>query len=670
MRPCAYAPFWFFALFSAFATSPLARVFASAALVNVTIDDTLGDESNGNQIIYDPPGSWNVGQDCPGCTAQLDRSLVRYGTWHDSTYNDTRDNDPAVVLETAAAKFEGVAVYVFCVVTRSLSSPTGTSDMSFYIDGELVGRFIQIANGDATYHYNVPVYVNESLPDGPHTIAIVNGQRGSDKSLVLLDYIVYTHQEAESISTSPPPSTAAQAGASASPASVTSPPLVAANSGSVNSSQKRTIVIAVASVCSVLGAAVIIIIATYCCIRKRRGKYNTPSDRDVIPRSPSHIEVNPATSGWAEGTWAPDQEGHPPSSFHGSPSTRLAGMLSPGQRQLSTKRKRSGSDTQTPVTPLSSTTASPTRSPIVPPAILSALPAFRFSPSAGRSDPPGSPASSSWGTPASMAPPDSATYLIQAHMQPSNSHVYSGRAYQDVGDSSTTLSSHNAHPFAKAQAAESAPLGRSRSGTTRSAANANSPPSAMPHSFATHTRGYSSEKERAHRPADPLPSGSISSPSTPPSAPYTLDTDESFLPSPSPADPSPLSSFQAQTRVPSQSRRQRYQLQDQQSQQHRQQQLRPSASQRTRRVDPVDPSLLPSRDPPTRSGSVPARTPPGPRARPSLREARGQGQATPQPERTGPTSFQRDRRRRYGTVDVPVDAAEGSDRPPSYHIDV
>lgn len=33
----------------------------------------------------------------------------------------------------------GTAVYVFCVLARTRLSPTGNSDMSFFIDGELVG---------------------------------------------------------------------------------------------------------------------------------------------------------------------------------------------------------------------------------------------------------------------------------------------------------------------------------------------------------------------------------------------------------------------------------------------------------------------------------------------------------------------------------------------------
>ena len=85
-----------------------------------------------------------------------------------------------------------MAVYVYCIVTRSTVSPDGNSDMTFFIDGEQVGTFVQPPDGDTTYDYNVPVYANTSLAAGPHEIVILNGQPNGNKTLILLDYIVYT----------------------------------------------------------------------------------------------------------------------------------------------------------------------------------------------------------------------------------------------------------------------------------------------------------------------------------------------------------------------------------------------------------------------------------------------------------------------------------------------
>ena len=64
--------------------------------------------------------------------------------------------------------------------------------MSFFLDGNLVGSYRQLPTGDATYEYNVPVYANDSLPPGEHTIVVVNGRPSRRQSINLLDYIIYS----------------------------------------------------------------------------------------------------------------------------------------------------------------------------------------------------------------------------------------------------------------------------------------------------------------------------------------------------------------------------------------------------------------------------------------------------------------------------------------------
>ncbi|KAI0656478.1 hypothetical protein C8Q70DRAFT_1046820 [Cubamyces menziesii] len=162
------------------------RSLVSASLVNVTIDDTFGDASNGAQIIYEPDSVWNIGNNCAACTAHPDPGLVYDGTWHDGTTQLGSED-----LLTAAVGFSGVAVYVFCVVTRSEVSPDGNSDMSFFIDGEQAGQYVVPPDGDTSYAYNVPVFVKDGLAAGSHQLLIVNGRTGGNKSLVLLDYIIY-----------------------------------------------------------------------------------------------------------------------------------------------------------------------------------------------------------------------------------------------------------------------------------------------------------------------------------------------------------------------------------------------------------------------------------------------------------------------------------------------
>lgn len=66
--------------------------------------------------------------------------------------------------------------------------------MTFMVDDEVVGTFtLPPTTGDQlSYEYNVPVYVNDTIPAGMHTFTIQNGHQGGEQSLVMLDYIMYT----------------------------------------------------------------------------------------------------------------------------------------------------------------------------------------------------------------------------------------------------------------------------------------------------------------------------------------------------------------------------------------------------------------------------------------------------------------------------------------------
>jgi hypothetical protein len=86
----------------------------------------------------------------------------------------------------------GTAVYVQCVLARTINSPSGNSDMSFFIDGSLVGTFVRPAPGTTGYDYDQTVYFNTTLSPGSHTIRIQNGHVDGRKSLLILDRIIYT----------------------------------------------------------------------------------------------------------------------------------------------------------------------------------------------------------------------------------------------------------------------------------------------------------------------------------------------------------------------------------------------------------------------------------------------------------------------------------------------
>ena len=181
--------------------------------LNVTIDDTFGDLTNNIHFVYLPESSWQQGNGCSACTAKPDPSQAFNATWHDSSYFPSAPGETPTAINSASVQFSGAsifgsscllrthrlviisplgfAVYVYCILTGTSSSPDGNTDMTFFIDDEQVGTFTQAPNGDSTYHYNSLVYSNVNLGDGPHTFRLESGHLGQ-KALVLLDYLVYT----------------------------------------------------------------------------------------------------------------------------------------------------------------------------------------------------------------------------------------------------------------------------------------------------------------------------------------------------------------------------------------------------------------------------------------------------------------------------------------------
>ncbi|KAK0200663.1 hypothetical protein DFS33DRAFT_1386584 [Desarmillaria ectypa] len=171
-------------LFLAFAT-------VQAKLVNVTVDDRNA------AVTYTPSDAWADGTNCEACTAKLDTDKLVHGTWHDSTFQPG-DKEPHRV----SVSFNGTAIYVDCILAKSTSNPPliGHSDMRFFIDGALVGRFGRDISNDSTwtYSYGDTVYANTSIPAGLHTFRLQNGHTNStQQSLVLLDAITYSFDDGE-----------------------------------------------------------------------------------------------------------------------------------------------------------------------------------------------------------------------------------------------------------------------------------------------------------------------------------------------------------------------------------------------------------------------------------------------------------------------------------------
>ncbi|RPD58424.1 hypothetical protein L227DRAFT_505266 [Lentinus tigrinus ALCF2SS1-6] len=159
-----------------------------STLVNITVDNYYRDPlTNTTWVTYTPTNAWklSLGTACDSCYAHPDPSHTYFRTWNEGVYN------PGGGLGSdmyASFDFEGVAVYVYCVIPRA-----GNVDMRFVLDGQQVGLYSRPPNGTDTYEYNIPVYVNKSLSAGNHTIQVHNGELGGNQSIMLLDYIVYTY---------------------------------------------------------------------------------------------------------------------------------------------------------------------------------------------------------------------------------------------------------------------------------------------------------------------------------------------------------------------------------------------------------------------------------------------------------------------------------------------
>ena len=166
----------------------------SSHLINVTVDDQIGDPITGSIPEYSPKnGSWHLGspsEDCPpACNigpSMMDLTLIYNKTWLDATY--WSPINPAT--PTVTVRFTGSAVYVFNILPNTVPRTHTSTNISFSIDGEDVGRFARSPDSSTTFLYNQLVYHNTILDHGPHTLVMTP----ADGTLILFDYLIYTTQ--------------------------------------------------------------------------------------------------------------------------------------------------------------------------------------------------------------------------------------------------------------------------------------------------------------------------------------------------------------------------------------------------------------------------------------------------------------------------------------------
>ncbi|EJD35784.1 hypothetical protein AURDEDRAFT_188603 [Auricularia subglabra TFB-10046 SS5] len=177
----------------------------SARVLNVTIDDTLGDERSGAIPQYEE--DWRArsvgGAPCNECRAQPDGTRVFKGTWHDKS---TYEKDPRA---TVSLEFSGTRIYVFFVLFNEIDTGLKNTRLRFYLDGspDAAGEFLHLLDpAGPQYLYDQLVFDSQSLEFGNHTLLVSSYSDGTTGSLSLFDYAVYTTDDDPQPDPQPSPS--------------------------------------------------------------------------------------------------------------------------------------------------------------------------------------------------------------------------------------------------------------------------------------------------------------------------------------------------------------------------------------------------------------------------------------------------------------------------------
>ncbi|KAI1790964.1 hypothetical protein LXA43DRAFT_1013850 [Ganoderma leucocontextum] len=252
---------------SLFLPSPVYSV-----LVNRTIDDESGDSETGLKPVYGPDdSSWNQGSTCSGChiTPFIDKTQPFDGTWHDGTYS------PGGPDLTISLSFTGTAVYVFNIIPNTLESTDTLANITFSLDGDHVGTYLHIPDATSNFLYRVPVYTNATLANKLHSLEM--RASGTNASLILFDYVIYSAEQSDISSGTNPSSTSSLSSSatstpSSTPSSSHSPPVGAIVGGTVG------------------GVAAIAILAALAFFLSRRGSHKA--------RPPTaHLDIKPFVEG-------------------------------------------------------------------------------------------------------------------------------------------------------------------------------------------------------------------------------------------------------------------------------------------------------------------------------------------------------------------------------------
>lgn len=85
----------------------------------------------------------------------------------------------------------GTAIYAFFITANQAKGATTFTNLSFTLDGNHESPFEHYPSPTTAYEFNVTGFAKTGLENGNHVFIILN-EIGSDSSLALFDFLVYT----------------------------------------------------------------------------------------------------------------------------------------------------------------------------------------------------------------------------------------------------------------------------------------------------------------------------------------------------------------------------------------------------------------------------------------------------------------------------------------------
>ncbi|KAH7097532.1 hypothetical protein BKA62DRAFT_833232 [Auriculariales sp. MPI-PUGE-AT-0066] len=225
-------------------TLSLLLSLSCAALQNITIDDTYGDEKTGAKPSYTGGGEWHARSsqtECSDCSINPDPKQMLNQTWHDAT--------TFVYQDPSMVKFNitGSAVYIFCILAGGEGVYT-QSHLSLEVDGIELDTFDWKGEKNSPeFQYKQLVLAAPALQAGTHSISVVSKHVTIGNVIlasgILFDYAIYSGEDTEVATTSTTTNPASSGSGSAT--STTTRPTSSENASPNTHAHTRTIGLAV-----------------------------------------------------------------------------------------------------------------------------------------------------------------------------------------------------------------------------------------------------------------------------------------------------------------------------------------------------------------------------------------------------------------------------------------